>query len=493
MRPFEWIIALFVVIIAWHWLRGLRPGSLVAILGGVAVVCSMAIEKPRAVMVPAYLVILIALVLSLRSSPAGSPKAGVLRIAGRGLLVLAVLVLGVALPWLWPVIKLPTPTGPHPIGTTWLVIRDTSRSERFSSDPSARREFPVQVWYPAAPGATGRRAPYARPEEMSFLGIIPKFLAAQARLVKTHAILDAPPAEGRAPVLIFSHGYTGYIAQNTPQVEELVSRGYVVASIGHTGEAAAVAFPDGRVVPIDSTVLAAMMKQMEQTQGDGADPVRMFDSIATELTVQDPVLRQANFRKFLSNTPEPLRSESVKEWASDTKALLDELERIASGAVQSPLRDRFDLDRVGVFGMSYGGATAGEFCAQDRRCKAAINIDGGQYGRLVDDSLMVPLLIIGSSQAHGAHVPALDLTRGPAWLIRVPETNHIGLTDLSLQGPLFGWMGVTGKLDPDRREAIMTDYTVGFFEKYLMNRNPELWDGLAARYPEVVVQSRGVP
>ena len=490
MRPFEWIVVLVVAVIAFHWLRGLRPGRLLVGIGLLAVLCSVLIEKPRAVMIPAYLVIVLAIPTSRRPV---EPKGGLLRVTARGLLALIVLGLGVLPPILWPVIKLPKPTGPHPIGTTWFSIRDTSRAERFSTDPAARREFPVQVWYPAAAGATGTRAPYARPEEMSFLGIIPKFLSKQATLVRTHAILDAPPADGRAPVLIFSHGYTGYIAQNTPQVEELVSRGYVVASIGHTGEAAAVPFPDGRVVLIDSTVLAGMMKQMKDAQTSTADPVRMFDSITAELTVKDPVLRQANFRKFLASTPEPLRSESVREWALDTKALLDELERIGLGAVPSPLAGRLDLARVGVFGMSYGGATAGEFCAQDPRCKVAINIDGGQYGRLIDDSLMVPLLIIGSSQASGAHVPVLDLTRGPAILARVPETNHIGLTDLSLQGPLFRWMGITGKLNPHRREAIMTDYTVGFFEKYLMNRNPELFDGLAARYPDVEVTTRGLP
>ena len=108
---------------------------------------------------------------------------------------------------------------------------------------------------------------------MSFLGIIPKFLSRQATLVKTHAILDAPPAEGQAPVLIFSHGYTGYIAQNTPQVEELASRGYVVASIGHTGEAAAVPFPDGRIIPIDSAVLDAQLAELK-AQADRGQPVR---------------------------------------------------------------------------------------------------------------------------------------------------------------------------------------------------------------------------
>ena len=491
MRPFEWIVVLVVAVIAFYWLRGMRPAKVVVGVGVLALLCSVLIEKPRAVMIPAYLVIVLAIPTG--SRPRTEPKGGFLRVTGRGLLALVVLVLGVLPPLLWPVIKLPKPTGPHPIGTTWLVVRDTSRAERFSKDAAARREFPVQIWYPAAAGATGKRAPYARPEEMSFLGIIPKFLSKQATLVKTHAVLDAAPAEGQAPVLIFSHGYTGYIGQNTPQVEELVSRGYVVASIGHTGEAAAVPFPDGRVVPIDSTVLAGMMQQMKQSQASGADGVKYFDSVTAELTVKDPALRQANFRKFLSITPEPLRSESVREWALDTKALLDDLERISSGALKSPLQGRLDLDRVGVFGMSYGGATAGEFCAQDSRCKVALNIDGGQYGHLIDDSLMVPLLIIGSSQASGAHVPALDLTRGPAFLARVPETNHIGLTDLSLQGPLFGWMGITGKLNPHHREAIMTDYTVGFFEKYLMNRNPELFDGLAAKYPDVAVTSRNTP
>ena len=38
----------------------------------------------------------------------------------------------------------------------------------------------------------------------------------------------------------------------------------------------------------------------------------------------------------------------------------------------------------------------------------------------------------------------------------------------------------------------MTAYTVGFFEKNLMNR-PEMFDGLGARFPEVQVTKRNVP
>ncbi len=492
MRPFEWLIAAVVVAIVWRWVRGRRAGGSLGVAGAALVAVSVLVEGHRAVMYPAYLVVLAALAASLRGPAAPPAPAGVLRRLGRGVGALLALVLGVMLPWLWPVIKLPTPTGRYPVGTAWLVVRDSTRHERFGA-PGRMREFPVKIWYPAPAGTTGPRAPYAVTEEME-AGVIPRFLAEQVTLIKTHSILGAAVADGPAPVLIFSHGYGGYAAQNTPQMEELASRGYVVTSIAHPGEAAWAPFPNGRGVAFDSGLAEQDAREAAEAKRKGADPLKMLDSITAALSVADPKARQANFRAMLNQPSEPLRSQSVMQWALDTKALLDVLGNMNAGSAASPFKDRLDLQHVGVFGMSYGGATAGEFCRLDHRCRAAINIDGGQYGGLVDDSLMVPFLIIGSEQAYGFHAPVLDLTRGPAYLIRVPKTTHIGLTDLTLQGPtLFRWSGVTGRLDPDRREAIMTDYVVGFFEKYLMRRSPELFDGLAAKYPEVAITKRNHP
>jgi len=56
---------------------------------------------------------------------------------------------------------------------------------------------------------------------------------------------------------------------------------------------------------------------------------------------------------------------------------------------------------------------------------------------------------------------------------------------------LYRWTGLTGKLDPDRREAIMTGFVLGFFEKYLMGRS-ELFDSLPGRFPEVQITKRNV-
>jgi dienelactone hydrolase len=489
MRPFEWLIAAAVVVIAWYWFRGRRLARLPAQAAALAVIASILVEQARLVMVPAYLVVTIAALLSFKAPATSTPKGGWLRIAGRSAMALVVVLLGVLVPWLWPVVKLPTPTGRYPVGTMWLVVRDTTRRERFTSTRGAVREFPVKVWYPAPPGTVGTAAPYALPAELTALGIIPDILARQVRLVKTHSLLSVPVAQGHAPVLVFSHGYTGYAAQNTLQMEELASQGYIVASIAHPGEAALAPFPDGRNIPIDTSISNDMKRQLAASRN--IDGKKVFDSIGAALSVTDPAARMANFRAFLNKPAEPLRSQSVREWALDTKALLDVFEDLNAGAVQSPFKERMDLERIGVFGMSYGGATAGEFCRQDKRCKAAINIDGGQYGGLVDDSLMVPLLILSSEPNVRIHVPVLDLTRGPAFLARVPATTHMGLTDISLQGPLPRWTGLTGKLDPDRREAIMTGFVVGFFEKYLMGR-PSLFDSLPGRFPDVQITRRNV-
>lgn len=493
MRIFEWLTILAVAAMALQWLRGRRAGLQLGLVGIVLVAVSVAFEGQRLVMWPAYLVVLVALINGLRAPAAPRPPAGRLRLVGRGLWVVLVLIAAVALPILWPVMRLPAPTGPHPIGTAWLVVKDSTRLERFSTLPGAKREFPVRLWYPAAAGAKGPMAPYAEGREMTLGGLLPSLLMAQVRFTRTHSMLDVPMAAGKWPVLIFSHGYTGYAAQNTVQMEELASRGYVVASIAHSGEASWTPFPDGRGIPYDRAPMKKIAEEIEKSRKPGTDLQKENERFVASLGVADPVARRANFRAFLDRMPEPLKSQSVTQWSLDTKALLDRLEGPPADPGDALFQGRLDLQRIGVFGMSYGGATAIEFCRLDRRCRVAINIDGSPWGGIVDDTLRVPLLVIGSEPAYAMHLPLLDLVQAPVFVIRMPATNHLGLSDFSLLGPLLSWAGITGRLDPARRQSIMSDHVVGFFEKYLMGRSPEKFDGLPARYPDVQVSKRNVP
>ena len=489
MRPLEIVLVVGAVLMVLAWATRRRLPAFVPLALAAVAIVHLLLEGHRVVMWPLYLGIAISVLgVAFRDQRPGPPRRFGWRSVVRGL-VAVLLLLFVLLPALWPVMRLPAPTGPYRVGTSWLVVTDSSRAERFGP-AGAVREVPVKVWYPAD-SASGPPAPYADPREMTG-GMMPVLLFGQARYIKTHSYSNVPVAAGeeRFPVLIFSHGFGAYAAQNTPQMEELASQGYVVFSIAHPGEASWAPFPDGRGVPFDS----GLQKQLASMVGDKSAIAKIEALMARIADAKTPETRRESLRAFLEFSPEPLRSESVAEWAADTRALVDRLEVINAGSVGSPLRGRLDLDRLGVFGMSYGGATAGEFCSVDPRCKAAVNMDGGQYGRLIDGSIAVPFLILAAEPNHSIHVPVLDLATGPTYLATVPATTHIGLTDMTLMAPiLFRYAGVTGRLSPDRREAIMTAYLLGFFDQYLRGKpSPLLAEGSDA-FPEVTLIRRNVP
>ena len=145
---------------------------------------------------------------------------------------------------------LPEPTGPGPVGTTSLYLKDVSRPDPWAAGVSAR-ELMVSLWYPAAP-SDGRRARYMTPAESELLlasrGLtsVPQDVLST---VRTNAVSEATPA-GRQrglPLVVLSPGFTNSRSTLTALAEDLASHGYVVAGIDHTYESFATAFPDGRV------------------------------------------------------------------------------------------------------------------------------------------------------------------------------------------------------------------------------------------------------
>ncbi|MGE0442951.1 MAG: alpha/beta hydrolase family protein [Gemmatimonadales bacterium] len=482
MRPFEWVLVLAVSAAIVGWLLGKRPPKPAGLLLLAVLVVHVATERPRMPMWPTYLLTALVVIAAARArAPAAGPRSPLGRALRVGVAMAGLLLL--TLPWLWPVMRLPAPTGPHPVGSTWLMVVDSARTERFRGHGHPR-EFPVKVWYPAA-ADTGRMTPYLNDAREIGLGILPPFLFEQQFLVRTHSTIGAPFATGeRWPVLVFSHGYGGFAGQNTVQMEDLASHGYVVFSIVHPGEAGWTPFPAGAGMPMDSAQQAELRQMMADTTLLPRFQAAMKAIEAATTTAE----RHERLKAFLDLSPEPLRSRSVAEWSADTKGLVDLLEVLGKGAVASPFAGRLDLERIGIFGMSYGGATAGEFCRLDSRCRAGANMDGGQFGGLADDSLTVPFLIMASEENAGAHGPVLDLIRqAPGYLVTVPQTTHLGLTDLTLMGPLLRFTGVTGRLAPDRRETIMSRYLLAFFDTHLRGQPSTLLDGRSEEFPEVSI------
>jgi pimeloyl-ACP methyl ester carboxylesterase len=79
-------------------------------------------------------------------------------------------------------------------------------------------------------------------------------------------------------------------------------------------------------------------------------------------------------------------------WAGDQRFVLDQL--AAWNERHAQLRGRLDLQRVGAFGHSLGGAAAAQAAYDDDRIDAAINMDGTMFGSVATEGSRVPFLLI---------------------------------------------------------------------------------------------------
>jgi hypothetical protein len=86
------------------------------------------------------------------------------------------------------------------------------------------------------------------PAIATYIGM-PAFFLDHLALVKIPAYKESKvaPSEGGYPLIMFSHGWNGFNAQNTGQALQLASHGYVVIGVQHTYGAILTVFKDGTI------------------------------------------------------------------------------------------------------------------------------------------------------------------------------------------------------------------------------------------------------
>ncbi len=495
MRPLETVVllALAPVVLALFRPAGGRPrwiplAALAAVAGSVL---HLLIEGYRWQMVPAYLLttaLLPGTLRVLRRSGAAAPPVAQgrkwLRVVGAAV-VLLLFALAALIPAMMPVFELPKPSGEFPVGTTRFSLLDAARDETFTADPADKRELLVHVWYPAQPAPDSRPEPlWGDPEVLArrlarSIGM-PFFLFDHFSLVRTHAYRDAALADSRRsyPVLIFSHGYNqGVPVQNTVQMEELASHGYVVFSIGHSYESLALLHPDGRIVEVSQG----------QTQRVLGELRKSVPLIRQMLDSPDAAERERLMQKVSDSGP--TLTASVGVWTADTRFVLEQLARLDGAKEPRQFTGRLDLGRVGVFGMSFGGTVATDFCLTDSRCRAGINLDGLQFGpaAMPGTALKVPFMFMASGLLND---PVFRRAQASAWYLTVKSATHLNFSDFSLISPLFSKLGLLGPIRGQRMEAIMNAYILAFFDQHLRDAPAALLTGPSPDYPEVALQQR---
>lgn len=385
------------------------------------------------------------------------------------------------------IMELPASTGPFKIGTTRWHVTDTARPETFAA-PGTPRQVEVLAWYPAAAAAgsaQGETAPYLR-EGMA--EVPPGLRAPLASLttVRTHAVLDAAPAEGpeKLPVLVFSHGFGGAPSAHTVLLEDLASHGYAVLSIVHPYEATAATLADGQVISL-----------FDET----GKPRPAFGEVIAEWEREDEVMaavtREATEEgqlRLLRGYLAGLRAThaTLQRWVADTKLVLDRLSELPKTGVAGRLAARLDLGRLGALGHSMGGVTSGQFCVEDRRCRAGLNYDGiPQYGTMIDQRLSVPFLMVYSARPGRTGASDAIYRRAATRYDRVDVQNtlHLDFSDMILWGgPLR--QGALGTLAPVRAAEITRTIALQFFDQELRGKPSRLLAGKEI-LPEVTVRS----
>lgn len=308
--------------------------------------------------------------------------------------------------------------GPYPVGTTSTTL-----------DPTGARPLPMQVWYPAAPGAAVTGVPIETLEDdldhrTAYAGL----LASADPACPTRTLdlaVGATPAPGRFPLIAFSHCHECTRWSAATIAGRLASHGFVVIAVDHTGNTL-----------------------WNQLAGDGL----------------------------------PLDTSTLALRVTDLEHALD------AALADATLGPSIDPDHIGVMGHSFGAVTAGKVAQDDARVDAALALAAPMQNPLLPGvtvaSIARPLGFVVAREDNSITEVGNDFIRtnftnatAAAWKIEVADAGHWSVSDLVGVVPGFapgcreGTRQTDGQpftyLDAATGRALAASYATAFFRAYL--------------------------
>ncbi|MFD0960724.1 alpha/beta hydrolase family protein [Paenibacillus chungangensis] len=492
MRIFEWLLLasnigyLAFLLAAKHnrRLHLLIAGSVSALL----LVLHLTLEGYRIHLIVPYLFTATAIALATADYMTGKARrrlSKALTIPFYTIVSLLLLKTGLLL-YAFPVVKMPDPTGQYAIGTEQFHWIDEAREETFDDATEGKRELIVQLWYPAERTSGQPELFFPDMARMSQSEQIAEMLGSlkgpveafgdYLKYIPSHSYMSAEVAGDQVayPVIILNHGFGTTRHFHVSQAEELASHGYIVASIDHTYSTFATFFPDGRVTTNTTSKL-------------GFD-IATLDRIS-------------------------------QVWTEDVTFVLDQLEKLQSGEIASEVAGKLALAHIGVFGHSFGGATAYD-SAFDERIQASINMDGPLFRKREEAALDKPFMFMLSDEVYQNQKKLVEqdaftdeeldklgatreeyeshraefeldlahlkqLAQNGASVLYVEGTKHYNFSDAQLISPVLKYIGLNGDIAPKRSDGIVKAYILDFFNQHLRGEGGGLSAGPDASYPEV--------
>lgn len=356
--------------------------------------------------------------------------------------------------------KLRKPTGAYVVGCAYGSFDYTP------ANADAPRTIPVLIYYPASSTGEGRLRKYIHEQ------ILPG-----AEGIETNTYVGAPMIDGKLPLLLFSHGMTLSHEVHTVQCEEMASHGYIVVSIGHPG-GGSYELPNGELLLYSAGI-----------ESDDGVRMKIFADFSAWMSSSGKSApadeHHAQLKIVIDNAADTI--ESANLWLRDSVAAIDWILAQAEQA-GTVLYEHVDADKVGAFGMSFGGATAMSLTYASDVIKAAVNLDGLFYSTYWEQPLPKPTLLMNNDSNMGGFLrhPFLS-AQGDSYLALIETATHgsfIDYTDILSENHItkikIGDAEIDfptlGSIDPDRMETIMNTFLLDFFDKYLKGKPSRLLD-----------------
>ncbi|MBT3669046.1 MAG: hypothetical protein HON98_12680 [Chloroflexi bacterium] len=468
MRFLEWMVLGGIIIFGTQLIFNIEYLSKNVKKGGAGIlllvtVGQIAIEGYRWQIMPLYILSLLFFIISY------FPKVNGLPLKFQKVLFVLLLFVNTLSIILLPLPNLPIPTGEFQVGTKEYYLKDLERKEIFGASANMNRELMAQVWYPIDeptqeyPVRWMKDMPYFAPEIGNRFGL-PGFMLDHLIYVKSNSYSHENVSDENSeyPVILFSHGWAGFKEQNIYQVEELASHGFIVIGVNHTYGAMMTVFPDGRYFARNRDALPEGVSEEEYT--------------------------------IASN-------KLVRQWADDLGFVLKEFDQINTDP-SDIFFQKMELDQVGVMGHSTGGGASTEFCFENKRCKAFLGMDPWlepvsreklSFGHSEPMLLMFSdaWASVPENEGNKPFVQILtDSSKGWTAEMVISDTMHFDFSITPVISPLTEMLGFKGSLDGDRTLEIINDYSVGFFNQFLLNEKSGILIPDHAEYTEVIFSTK---
>ncbi|NIK60775.1 alpha/beta hydrolase [Kribbella shirazensis] len=294
-------------------------------------------------------------------------------------------------------VSLPETTGSFQVGRRTFEWTDTPRRDPYVNGP---RRLAVWLWYPVAKETTGQHVQYA-PDEWSGLHLKAPASVFQGPfdILQDRALDRVAVAPGRFPVVVLMPGMGLSAPMYAALAEELASHGYLVAGVTPTYSA--------KLTVLGGHPVESKPEASPSNLGDGSEGSQQAgDSL-------------------------------VKVWAADARFAAGMVAKELPNSVQSAVGPSY-------VGHSFGGAASLEACRLDQRCAAAVDLDGMQFGEVVQKGVKAPMLLLGADDscitsvcgpdagndaARDRAISLLKASSGTSWCATIPGTRHFNFTD----------------------------------------------------------------